>query len=142
MLNDSEAKRAAEAFRVRSVGDIRTVQDLDNWLTSGAGWVVSGWLWTTGWSGLGGAEFLEWMPGGRALGGHALAIGGWITRAGERWYGIHNSHGAEWGKNGRVWCSPHVMDSLIRGSQFGFKGISDMASPVPRPMDWTKVSFG
>lgn len=140
--NEAEAKRAAEAFRVRAVGDIRNYDELDRWCTSGAGWVVSGWLWTTGWGGMAGQEFLDFLPGGRALGGHALAIGGWITRGGERWYGIHNSHGAEWGTQGRVWCSPRVMDGLIRGSQFGFKGISDMASPEPRPMDWTKVSFG
>jgi hypothetical protein len=140
--NEQQAREAASPFRVRSITPIKSYADLDRFCTAGAGAVVFGIHWLTGWDGLRGRAELDQIPGGRSLGGHALATGTWITRNGERWYDIYNSHGTQWGSGGAILTAPHVLDYQIRNSPFGWMGISDMADVTPRPVSWTEVSFG
>jgi hypothetical protein len=140
--NEQQAREAASPFRVRSITPIKSYADLDRFCVAGAGAVVFGIHWLTGWDGLRGRAELDQIPGGRSLGGHALATGTWVTRNGERWYDVYNSHGPQWGSSGAILTAPHVLDYQIRNSPFGWMGISDMADVVPRPVSWKEVSFG
>lgn len=137
--NEMAAKQEASKFRIGSLGDIRTYDQLDQWLTSGHGAVVCGIEWTTGWDELQGVEYLDHLPQGEYRGGHALAWCGWTNRAGERWPILVNSHGQRWGRNGLLAVNPRVVDTLARNSQFGFKGISDLSTPVVREWDWLTI---
>lgn len=134
--NEMQAKDEAAKRKCGSLADLRTYDQLDQWLTSGAGWVVAGIDWTSGWAALLGADSIATMPGGMILGGHAICFGGWATRAGERWPYLINSHGEQWGQRGKILVSPRVVDTLVRNSRFGFKGLSDLSVPEAREWDW------
>lgn len=142
MPNEAAAREEAAKQRVGSAGDIRTYEQLDQWLTSGHGAVVCGIAWTTGWDAVRGVDTVDALPQGTYRGGHALSYVGWTTRAGERWPYLANSHGPAWGRNGLVAVSPRVVDTLVRGSQFGFRGISDLAVPEVREWDWLTMQAG
>lgn len=131
------AQRDAATRKLRSVVDLRSYDELDRWLTSGAGGVLIGIDWTTGQSDFR-SPFMEFEPGGRSVGGHALWLGGWVTRGGERWPYMHNSHRG-WGIRCRAAINPKIVDKWCRTSRFGVKGGSDMTVPETRTIDFSKV---
>jgi hypothetical protein len=135
--NELEARRDASERRLRSVTDIKTYDDMDRWLTSGAGGVLIGIDWVEGQLQFKSA-FMDREPGGRSVGGHALWLGGWTTRGGERWPFMHNSHRG-WGVNQRTAVNPKIIDKWCRNNRFGVKGGSDMTIPQTRTVDFSSI---
>lgn len=129
----------ASKHRIQSlVPNCRSYDAMDTALTTGLVALAFGMDWTTGWDDLHGVQFLEDVPRGRSRGGHALAGFGWVTRGGERWYALHNSHDG-WGVAMKCYLSPRVWDTLLRESQFGACLVSDLKledQPLARPWDW------
>jgi len=107
------------------IPNCRSYDQMDAALTTGLFALAIGFTWTTGWDDIRGQQFLEALPGGRVRGGHALAGFGWVTRAGERWYGLHNSHPG-WGVNMRAYLAPKLWDNLLRNSPYGANLVSDI----------------
>jgi hypothetical protein len=131
---EAKARLDAATRKLRSVVDLRSYDDLDRWLTSGAGGVLLGIDWTTGQQDFR-APLMDAEPGGRVVGGHALWIGGWVTRGGERWPYLHNSHRG-WGIRSRTAVNPRIIDKWCRTSRFGVKGGSDLTVPVARTVNF------
>jgi hypothetical protein len=129
----------ADAHRIRSLAPAcRSYDAMDAALTSGLVALALGFEWSTGWDDQRGGKFLDAIPRGRVRGGHALAAFGWVTRAGERWYAMHNSH-PNWGQNRKMYLAPDVWDRLLIESRFGACLVSDLElkdAPPARPWDW------
>lgn len=133
---DSDILKKATEIRIQNFVRLKSYDDMDSKLITGNFAVIFGIPWHTGWTKIRGTEFVNKVQGGSPLGGHALACGGWKTRAGERWHKIHNSHDG-WGVEMAAYLSPAQWDHMIRTSQYGFYAVSDMAVPdQPRGWQW------
>lgn len=118
------------------IPNCRSYDQMDAALTTGLVGLALGFTWTTGWDSVRGVEFCDRIPNGQVRGGHALAGFGWVTRAGERWYALHNSHDG-WGKRMRCYLSPRVWDSLLKTSPYGACLVSDLElTDETKPRDW------
>lgn len=135
--NAEAAAKDAATRKLRSVVDLKSYDDVDRWLTSGAGGVLLGIDWTTGQLDFR-SPFMEFEPGGRSEGGHALWLGGWVTRGGERWPFMHNSH-KFWGIRSRAAINPRIIDKWCRTSRFGVKGGSDLTVPAARTINFATL---
>ena len=133
-VSDNASKHRIE----KVVPSCRSYDQMDAALTTGLFALALGFTWTTGWDAVRGQQFLDGIPGGRVRGGHALAGFGWLTRAGERWYCLHNSHDG-WGTNMRCYLSPKTWDNLLRNSPYGANLVSDIKitdETVSRDWEW------
>lgn len=129
------------------VPGVRSYDDMDKALSSGACCMGYGLTWTTGFDALRGVTTADHVPGGTVRGGHAQAAFGWITKAGERWYYNHNSHDG-WGVRNRIAYSPSMWDKILKNSRYGAFICSniklDDAKPIAAPgWDWLAgANFG
>ena len=121
--HDSEASE----FRVRSGVPIASYDDALQWL-SGGGVISIGTVWPfrigPGWI------VDRWEPQGR--GGHAHLIAeitnGLLTDL--------NSHGIQFGDEGRFYWSRSAFESMLLHPASVVLGLSDMAKPAPRKLDF------
>lgn len=137
-----------EAYTDAKRRTLTTFSRLDNydevlrWLVHGIGGVVIG----IGWNGSCEPDdrgCIENYRGGG--GGHALALLDWsktLSDAGGRPYiDMYNSWGKRWGRNGRAFINPRVVDQWCKTQTV--LGYSKMNADdlVPQSYDWIKQSF-
>ena len=126
---DSRALRpefyeAAKAFRIQGQTGLRSYDDDLRFLQGGFGAILLGIEWTTGLANCRG-RITRGNMGGRAMGGHAVAIVGY------RKGGIPllaNSHGTAWGQGGYAEVDPEAMDYWHSRSYTVMRGLTDMTS--------------
>lgn len=137
-LYSNSIPQAADADAVHrhiksAESNIRSYDDLDRLAVTGRYVFGIGMDWTTGCDALQDIEFCDTLPYGSVRGGHALAVFGWKTRAGERWHILHNSQTDRWGKRRRIAMSPRWWDYVLGRSQYGAFGASDIATDDENP---------
>jgi len=79
-------------------------------------------------------------------GGHSVVLTGYATdsvvgsqSSAGYWILLQNSWGTRWGQGGFCWVDSRAVNQMIsRGGTF--IGRSDMVTPGPRDIDWTKES--
>ena len=108
---------------------------------TGQGFVVFGVDWNSDWANHSGSGPITKIPGGRVLGGHAIAAMGYeITAAGELYWDVWNHHGPQWGDGGQAFVHSRVIDYLLRSSNFGARIVTGSAAFQVRPFqNWKGV---
>lgn len=126
----------ANPFRIKSHMVLRSYEEMFNYLATGQGAISTGTAWgfTPNSEGV-----VERYSGGS--GGHATAVLGYSRRKdsrGRRYLWLLNSWGTSWGNGGWAEVSPSAWDSVVRNNYTVIIGVSDLSTPVVRPIDWTK----
>lgn len=126
------------------IPNIRSYEEMDKWAVTGRAVMGFGMDWTTGMDSLRGVKFCSRTPPGSYRGGHALTSSlSWITRAGERWYALDNSHlGWGDGESRRCYMSPGWWDHELAVSRFGAQIATDIEvddiNPQPRELSFAE----
>jgi hypothetical protein len=135
----TDAMRAeASKYKVRSYAWLKSYSDIFNYLASGAGAVHTGTVWNNSFYATNGVlEDVSLRNGG----GHATAWLGYSKRKdsrGRNYIWRLNSHNDSWTE-----LSPSVVDKICGHNYTAIVGMSDMETPVPRPVpvDFTKESI-
>lgn len=116
----------AATHRLRSSTPLRSADESVVFIDMGFGAELFGIWWSQGLANFRG-EFLDIADDyGGIVGGHALAILGFLMRGGEPWLIMFNSHGTHWGKNGTAVVSMRLFDRWLLRSPFGAIGVSDL----------------
>ena len=121
------------AHRLRSSTPLRSYDEGIAFLGGGVGAITFGITWTTD---LRDCTGVITAVRGTALGGHAVAILGYIPRGGERWPLLYNSHSKSWGDNGTALVAPRLFDDWCRNSPYGVYGVSDLPVFTQRTFSW------
>jgi len=126
-------RKLAEPFRIRSHTWLESYDAIFQYLASGSGAVHTGTLWNDSFYASNGVlESISLRNGG----GHATAWLGYSKRKdsrGRKYIWRLNSHNDSWTE-----IAPSVIDALCKHSYTSIVGISDLSTPGPRKMDWTK----
>lgn len=134
-----QAWEAASPFRIRSHAFCHTYDDVFNFLASGQGGVEIGIAWGNGMTPRNGV-INTFSPGS---GGHAVALLGYSKRtdsSGRKFIWMANSWSIEWGNQGWAEVAPSAIDAMCRHADTVMIGMSDLAVPKPRRIDWMKES--
>lgn len=126
-------RQAASLFRIRSHTWLKSYADIFRYLASGAGAVHTGTIWNNSFYSSSGVLESVSLGGG---GGHATAWLGYSRRKdsrGRNYIWRLNSHNDSWTE-----IAPSVIDRICQHSYTAIVGISDMSTPGPRNIDWTK----
>lgn len=127
-------RKLAEPFRIRSHTWLESYEAIFQYLASGAGAVHTGTAWNQSFYSSNGV--VESVQFGVRDGGHATAWLGYSKRKdsrGRNYIWRLNSHNDSWTE-----IAPSVIDALCKHSYTSIVGISDLSTPGPRKMDWTK----
>ena len=125
----------AKAFKVESHAWLKSYDEIFNYLASGVGVVETGTIWNS--SFYANDRVLDHVNT-RSGGGHAYAYLGYSKRkdrSGRQYLWRLNSHNDSWTE-----ISPNVIDQLSRHRFTATIGMSDLTTPRPRPVDFTKES--
>ena len=128
-------REAASPFRVQSHAWLESYEDIFRYLASGVGAVHTGTIWNNSFYASSGVLERVNTAGG---GGHATAWLGYSTRKdsqGRNYIWRLNSHNDDWTE-----LSPSVVDQLCRHRWTAIVGVSDLSTPRPREVDFTKES--
>lgn len=138
----------AKNHRLESVTQMRSAEQIKQYIGSGVGIVQIGISW--------GSEMAPDSQGcirsfsGRGGGGHAVVFAGYVPDADVGvqssagwWLLLKNSWGTRWGVNGYAYVDPRACDQMLRHQWTSMYGRSDLAAPRvrPLPVDWTKESL-
>jgi hypothetical protein len=132
-------RQAASPFKIRSHAWLRSYDDVFRYLASGVGAVHTGTVWNQSFYTQPNQplERVSLSNGG----GHATAWLGYSKRKdsrGRNYIWRLNSHNDSWTE-----MAPSVIDQLFSHSHTSVVGISDLSTPRPRKVDFTKQSvFG
>ena len=139
-------KDEAKQFQLKSHTSIKSADDMRAYIGSGIGIVQIGISWNSSMSPDSNGCIRRWSSGGG--GGHSVVFCGYIPDAevgqesSKGWWGLlKNSWGTRWGKGGYAYVNPSVIDAMLRHQWTVFIGRSDMGTPEPRNIDWTKESI-
>lgn len=136
----SEIDELAKAFQIRVHKVMQSYADMFNWLATGQGGLSTGTTWGFNPNAEGIVE--HWSnPGG----GHATAVLGYSQRkdsAGRHYLWLLNSWTKRWGNQGWAEVAPSAWDTVFaRDGNAVIIGVSDLSTPVVRPISWAKNSF-
>jgi hypothetical protein len=120
--------------------DLRDWDTLMDWLTDLRS-VVIGTKWMSSQSTIRDVETLALGSGGSFRGYHARALIGWKTINGQRCPRVMNSHGTNWGTNGRATITHELWDWWKRDSNFVALGFTDINERIPKRRDWSGFNF-
>jgi hypothetical protein len=131
-----EMRDKATAFKVRSHAWLKSYDAIFNYLASGQGSIFVGTVWNNSFYASNGVlESVSLRNGG----GHAYAFLGYSKRkdsVGRNYLWRKNSHSNDnWTE-----VSPRVIDQLAGHNFTAIVGMSDLETPKPRPVDFTKQS--
>lgn len=135
-----EAFTAASPFRIRSHAVCRNYDDVYAFLASGQGGVEIGISWSGAMTPDGDGVIEQFRPGG---GGHAVCFLGYSRRVDSQqrpYLWLANSWSQQWGDNGWAEVAPRAVDQMARHPDTVMIGLSDLSTPTPRKIDWTKDS--
>lgn len=132
LITDS-MRQAAASLKVRSHTWLKSYDDILKYLAAGVGAVHTGTVWNN-----------SFYANDRVLndvslvngGGHATAWLGYSKRkdrSGRNFIWRLNSHNDDWTE-----LSPTVVDKLCRHAYTAIVGISDLSTPGPRDVNWSK----
>jgi hypothetical protein len=130
-----EARDAARPFKIRSHTFCKSYADVYQFLASGQGGVSIG----IGWGNFDSDGLVETYRIGR--GGHAVALLGYSKRQaadGRKYLWLANSWATSWGVNGWAEVSPRAIDQMFQASYTVMIGMSDLETPKPRYVDFSK----
>ena len=134
-LVTDDMRAAASEFKVRSHAWLTSYDAIFRYLASGVGGVETGTVWNKTFYPVNGVvESVSTRNGG----GHAYAYLGYSKRKdrhGRNYIWRLNSHDDSWAE-----ISPAVIDQLSKHRFTATIGMSDLATPAPRPVDFTKES--
>lgn len=142
----SETQASAKLHHIKSLSPaIRSYDQMKAMAISGRYVFAFGLYWTESLSSLQKVSVCtDSRSSGSVLGGHAVLSFGWITKNGDLWFKLQNSHFG-WGVDRRVAFSPKWWDSTLRLTQFGMFGISDIAlddyNPQPASLSLAEPSI-
>ena len=134
LVTDS-MRKAASPLRVRSHTWLKSYNDIFQYFAARVGAVHTGTIWNNSFYATNGVLESVSLGGG---GGHATAWLGYSKRKdsrGRNYIWRLNSHNDSWTE-----LSPSVVDRICQHSYTAIVGISDMTTPGPRNVDWTKES--
>lgn len=120
--------------------DLRDWNTLMSWLYDHRSAVI-GTTWYGGQSTVRGIESLSLVKSGSFLGYHARALIGWAQCDGEASPRVLNSHGSQWGTNGRATISREAWNWWLRDANFVALGFTDIDERVPKRRDLSQVSY-
>lgn len=144
----TQAMRDAAVYKLNSHTEIKSAEQVKQFIGSGIGIVQIGITW--------GNEMTPDSQGcirsfsGRGGGGHAVVFCGYVpdSDVGARssagwWLLLKNSWSKRWGKSGYAYVDPRACDQMLAHRWTSMYGRSDMDSPRPRPIkfDFTKQSI-
>jgi hypothetical protein len=134
LVTDS-MREAAKPFLVRSHAWLKSYDEIFRYLASGVGGVETGTIWNSSFAPVNGVvERVNTRNGG----GHAYVYLGYSQRkdaSGRNYLWRLNSHADSWSE-----ISPRVIDQLSQHRFTATVGMSDLSTPKPRPVDFTKES--
>jgi hypothetical protein len=133
LVSDFMRQEAAK-FKIRSHSWLTSYQQIFDYLASGAGAVHTGTSWNQSFYASSGV--LERISFGMRDGGHATAWLGYSKRKdsqGRNYIWRLNSHNDSWTE-----MAPSVIDQLCRHQYTSIVGISDLSTPGPRDVVWSK----
>jgi hypothetical protein len=125
--------RAAEPFRIRQHAMINSYDDAYTFLGSGLGGIDLGIIWNSYCSSSGIISKYQETRGG----GHAVCIVGYDP---DGLLIFANSWRKSWGRSGYGLIYPEAFNAMCRGVYTVAVGLSDMATPQPRLIDWSGVN--
>jgi hypothetical protein len=137
----SAMREDAKNYRMNSHSVMRSADEIKAFIGSGIGIVQIG----IGWAGMNpDANGCIRSYGSGGGGGHSVVLAGYgpDSTVGSQssagyWILLQNSWGTRWGQGGFCWVDPRAVNQMIsRGGTF--IGRSDMVTPGPRDIDWTK----
>lgn len=121
--------------------DLRDWQRMIDWLTDRRS-IVIGTKWMSGQRGCDGTETKQVGSSGRFLGYHARALIGFRKVHGLILPIVLNSHGKQWGANGRAVITPELWDWWRGDSNFVALGFTDIDEREPARRDWSQSKVG
>lgn len=134
LVTDAMLKEAS-VCKIGSHTWLKSYADIYRYLSAGVGAVHTGTVWNNSFYATNGVlESISLSNGG----GHSTAWLGYSKRKdsqGRNYIWRLNSHNDSWTE-----LSPSVIDRLCSHSYTAIVGISDMTTPGPRNIDWTKES--
>ncbi len=126
-------RELAGKFKIASHSWLESYQQIFDYIASGAGAVHTGTVWNNSFYATGGVlERISLANGG----GHATAWLGYSKRKdsqGRNYIWRLNSHNDSWTE-----IAPSVIDQLCRHQYTSIVGISDLSTPGPRDINWSK----
>lgn len=125
----SAAITEAKEYRIKSAFDVKSYDDVFQFLASAVGAINIGISWT-----LPSAAVIESYRSGRG-GGHAIALAGYTARKdndGRNYIILVNSWGTQWGNNGTAEVAPRAIEQMINSTYSEFIALSDMEKIEPR----------
>lgn len=137
-------REAAKPYTMASHTVLRTVDEVKQYIGSGIGIVQIGISWGSAMRPDSKGCIRSFNGGG---GGHSVCYAGYIpdsdvgvqSSAGY-WFLLLNSWGRSWGKDGWAYVDPKSVELQLRHQWSVFIGRSDLSTPGPRNIDWTKES--
>ncbi len=121
--------------------DLRDWQRMIDWLTDHRS-IVIGTKWMGGQRGCKGIETKQVGSSGQFLGYHARALIGFKKSHGDVLPIVLNSHGKQWGANGRATIERDLWDWWQRDSNFVALGFTDIDEREPTRRDWSQSKVG
>ena len=130
----------AAAFKIRSHAVCQNYDDVFAFLSSGQGGVEIGINWGSAMTPNEDGVVERFRPGG---GGHAVCFLGYSRRKddqGRNYLWLANSWSESWGDRGWAEVAPAAVDQMADDRDTVMIGLSDLSTPAPRTIDWTKES--
>jgi len=144
----TQAMRDAAVYKLNSHTEMKSAEQVKQFIGSGIGIVQIGITWGNGMTP--DSQGCIRSFSGRGGGGHAVVFCGYVPDAdvGARssagwWLLLKNSWSKRWGKSGYAYVDPRACDQMLAHRWTSMYGRSDMDSPRPRPIkfDFTKQSI-
>lgn len=124
----------AAKYKIRSHVMCRSYDDVHQFLGSGLGGVEIGIGWSNAMTPDSNGVIKQYRGGG---GGHAVSFLGY-KKNGNLW--LANSWSENWGNRGWAEVTPDAVNQMFKSQYTVMIGMSDLAVPEPRKIDWIKDS--
>jgi hypothetical protein len=134
-LND-----AAQHKHLGAAVDLRDWETMLSWLFDRRS-VVIGTTWYSGQANVENVEMLSQARGGSFRGYHARALIGWRKLDGGASPVVLNSHGKEWGQNGRALIARETWEWWRKNANFVALGFTDITERLPKRRDWSQFAW-
>jgi C1A family cysteine protease len=143
----TQAMRDEAKYRLNSLVQIKSSDEVRSFIGSGIGIVQIGIAWNSSMTPDSRGCITNWRSGG---GGHSVCFAGYVpdadvgVRSSKGWWALlKNSWGTSWGVQGWAYVDPKAIDQMLTHQWTVMYGRSDMEHPNPRPVpiDFTKRSL-
>lgn len=137
---DADAKNQ----RIEAYKELHSYEEVLAWLVSGVGGIAIGVPWANGgcWHRYNAQGVITRFYRSPMSGGHSMLWGDWDKRFcdPQGWPAItmFNSHGKDYGDQGRVYLMRSVVEAVCQASDCDVFGYSGMIDIKPREYDWAK----